>query len=171
MISDELRELLDHMTWADAVVWTEVLDLPSAEADPRIGQLLHHVHAVQRAYLQVIREDPVDLLDLEDFESLDALAAWGRASHEDLDDLVGDLGPGDLEREVRFPWAEHLAARFGSVHPTTVRQGLHQIVSHSTYHRGQINTRIRELDGEPPLADFVAWIWAGRPEADWPERG
>lgn len=136
MPSEELQELLNHTRWADAVIWTEVLAVPGAEEDTRIRQLLHHVHSVQRAYLQVFH-----------------------------------LDPGDLETEVRFPWADQLAARFGTVHLTTVRQGLHQIASHSTYHRGQINTRIRELEGEPPLTDFVAWIWAGKPEAEWPGAG
>jgi hypothetical protein len=27
----------------------------------------------------------------------------------------------------------------------------------------QVNTRIRELGGTPPLVDFIAWIWAGKP--------
>jgi uncharacterized damage-inducible protein DinB len=39
---------------------------------------------------------------------------------------------------------------------------------HSTYHRGQVNARLRELGIEPPLTDYIAWIWFGRPEAEWP---
>ena len=62
-----------------------------------------------------------------------------------------------------FPWAEQLMEALGQVHPVDVRQALLQIASHSTYHRGQINTRIRELGGEPPLVDYVAWVWAGMP--------
>jgi hypothetical protein len=27
--------------------------------------------------------------------------------------------------------------------------------------------RLRELGVEPPLSDFIAWIWMDRPEADW----
>ena len=168
MVSEELRELLAHMRWADAVVWTEVLAVSEAADDTRLRELLHHVHSVQRAYLHVFRGEPVDLPKPTDFESLDALAGWGRECHDALEDFVDTVGPRELERELRFPWAERLAARFGTVHPATVRQGLHQIASHSTYHRGQINARIRELEGEPPLTDFVAWIWAGRPAPDWP---
>ena len=43
-----------------------------------------------------------------------------------------------------------------------------QVALHSTYHRGQINARIRELGGEPPLTDFIAWVWAGKPQPSWP---
>ena len=171
MVSEELRQLLDHMIWADAIVWTEVLHVPAAEADPQLRELLHHVHSVQRAYLHVFREEAVDLPELSGFGSLESLATWGRECHETLREFVGELDPDDLGREVRFPWADQLAARFGTVHSTSVRQGLHQIASHSTYHRGQINARIRELEGEPPLTDFVAWVWAGQPAADWPGVG
>jgi uncharacterized damage-inducible protein DinB len=38
---------------------------------------------------------------------------------------------------------------------------------HSAYHRGQVASQLRELGGEPPLTDFVAWIWLDRPPADW----
>lgn len=42
-----------------------------------------------------------------------------------------------------------------------------QVAMHSQYHRGQINTRLRELGAEPPLVDYIAWIWFGRPDAAW----
>ena len=38
---------------------------------------------------------------------------------------------------------------------------------HSTYHRGQVNVRLRELGGEPQLVDFIAWVWEGKPRAVW----
>ncbi len=33
--------------------------------------------------------------------------------------------------------------------------------------RGQNATRLRELGGEPPLTDYIAWLWKGRPAPDW----
>jgi uncharacterized damage-inducible protein DinB len=42
-----------------------------------------------------------------------------------------------------------------------------QVASHSTYHRGQINTRFRELGGEPAIVDLIAWVWLGKPKASW----
>ncbi len=51
--------------------------------------------------------------------------------------------------------------------PATLAETVLQITSHTTYHRGQVNMRLRELGAEPPLTDFIAWIWLGRPEAEW----
>jgi len=42
-----------------------------------------------------------------------------------------------------------------------------QVTGHSTCHRGQVNTRLRELGAYPPLVDYIAWLWLGRPAADW----
>jgi len=50
---------------------------------------------------------------------------------------------------------------------TTMRETMHQVVLHSTYHRGQVAAYLRTLGGEPPLTDYIAWLWAGRPAAEW----
>lgn len=168
MLPIELRQLLEHMTWADALVWTEVVAVPAAAEDRRLTELLHHVHAVQCAYLQVFRGEPVAIPEIASFDSRVALVSWGRECHEGLRDFAWALDSDGLEREVRFPWAAQLASQFGEVGRTDVRQALLQLASHSAYHRGQINTRIRQLGGEPPLTDFVAWVWRRQPTAEWP---
>ena len=45
-----------------------------------------------------------------------------------------------------------------------------QIPLHSLYHRGQVNARLREVGGEPPTVDYIAWMWLGRPAAEWETR-
>jgi uncharacterized damage-inducible protein DinB len=42
-----------------------------------------------------------------------------------------------------------------------------QVISHSGYHRGQVNARLRAVDGKPTLVDYIAWIWFDRPTARW----
>jgi uncharacterized damage-inducible protein DinB len=169
MISTELRQLLGHMEWADAVVWQAVLPLEAAREDQRVRHLLHHAHTVQRAYLQLWRGEELDVRELDSFAGLPTLCRWARAYYDELPRFVATLDAEGLHRHVRFPWAESLVERFGEAHPTDVCQAILQVTSHSTYHRGQVNTRIRELGGEPPLTDFVAWIWAGLPAPSWPE--
>jgi hypothetical protein len=34
-------------------------------------------------------------------------------------------------------------------------------------HRGQINARLRTLGAQPPLVDYIGWIWFGKPRAEW----
>lgn len=168
MVPMELRQLMRHMEWADARVWNAVLAHPGSESDEPTRERLMHVHAVQWAYLQIWRGGPLDLPEPSSFADLAAVHAWGRGYHAAAAGFMESLDPATLGREVHFPWAEHLAREFGTVHPATLSQTILQITSHSTYHRGQVNTRLREIGGEPPLTDFVVWVWWGEPAPEWP---
>lgn len=167
-MSEDLDDLMRHMEWADALVWSEALTLtPPARRDPQLRRLLCHVHAVQWAYLQLWREESVEIHEPSEFGDLGEIQSWGRKYYEELQGTLARLDAEALARTVEFPWAEELAGRYGRLHPTSLRRSILQIASHSTYHRGQINTRIRALGGEPPLVDFVAWVWAGGLPAAW----
>lgn len=169
MILTELSELSRHMEWADAWIWRTALRIEEARHDERMRRLLHHAHAVQWVYLRLWRDEPVDVAELEAFPDLPSIHRWGRDYHLEFGRFAQTVDRDELGREIVVPWAEELRERHEDVHPTSLRQSMLQVALHSTYHRGQINTRIRELGGEPPLTDFVAWIWAGQPEAEWPE--
>ena len=70
-----------------------------------------------------------------------------------------------------MPWADRLTAAVTGGTATgipTLAETILHITAHSTYHRGQINAGLRTLGIEPPLTDFIAWIWFGRPEPGWP---
>jgi uncharacterized damage-inducible protein DinB len=69
---------------------------------------------------------------------------------------------------LAMPWAAQIAERLGrSIGTTTIGEACFQVTSHSTYHRGQVNARLRELGAEPPLVDYIAWLWFDRPAAEW----
>ncbi len=73
-----------------------------------------------------------------------------------------------LAQIVALPWAEMAAARMGQTPAaSTMAETLQQVSMHSAYHRGQVNTRLREIGAEPPLVDFIAWVWLGKPAAQW----
>lgn len=167
MVRDLLHELMRHMEWADAAVWKSVLASPPAQSDQRLRDCLYHVHGVQWAYLQIWRDEPPELPEASSFEDLAAIHAWGREYYRRLAEQGDWLNDATLERPVHFPWAEQLAERFGSPAPATLAETILQITSHTTYHRGQVNMRLRELETEPRLTDFIAWVWMGKPDADW----
>ncbi|HEV2148506.1 MAG TPA: DinB family protein [Longimicrobiaceae bacterium] len=169
MLVSELRELVRHMEWADALVWRAVLAHPAAHADAPTRERLHHVHMVQWVYLQIWRGEPVAVPEASALPDLRAIRAWGRDFHAEASRFLDSLEDPALRRRIEFPWAPQLAERFGSAETATLAETLLQVTSHSAYHRGQINARLREIGGEPPLADFVAWIWMRRPGPPWDE--
>lgn len=165
---DELLELTAHMEWADALVWSTTLQSGPARADERIKNWLHHIHTVQRAFTAIWQGGQPDLVNVASFADAPALAAWGRAAHGGVQGYLSTATPGDLGRQIVLPWAGRAIERHAAVSHPTLAETVRQIAMHSMHHRGQINARLRELEAEPPLVDYIAWIWRGRPEPMWP---
>lgn len=161
----ECRGLLGHAEWADALVWKAVEGVPADDAELRAK--LHHLHMVQWAYLHIWRGEPVRPRELGSFPGLPAIRAWAREYYGELPSYLATLKEGSLATEVRFPWADSLVQRFGRAEPASWAESVLQIAMHSSYHRGQLARRLRELGREAPLTDFIAWVWQRRPEADW----
>ncbi|HVF68323.1 MAG TPA: DinB family protein [Pyrinomonadaceae bacterium] len=166
---EDLKGLLAHMEWADAQVWTASLSSAGAGEDAQLRAKLSHTHGVQRAFLCVWRgvtvaRPPADPPDLR------ATLAVARANYGDLARFVSTLGEEDLARPAVMPWAGGFSEFLGREPAvTTLAETMTQVAMHSTYHRGQVNTRLRELGVEPALTDYIAWLWFGRPEPAWPD--
>lgn len=161
----ECRALMGHTEWAESLVWQAVLSLPQEDAE--LQAKLHHLHMVQWAYLHIWRGESVRPRELGTFATREALRDWAREYYGELADYLARLSAADLAREVRFPWADRLVQRFGKARPASWVESVMQVAMHSGYHRGQAARRLRELDVEPPLTDYIAWIWMDRPAADW----
>ncbi|MBV8543392.1 MAG: damage-inducible protein DinB [Acidobacteria bacterium] len=166
---DAVRPLFAHMEWADAMVWRAVRECGAAAADDKtLHDRLYHIHATQTAFLQAWRGEQVVFTGPEDFPGLDAVRGLRRAFYAAAPGYVASLSADAVDREMVLPWSSYFAKRAGfAAHPSTLGETLLQLPSHSTYHRGQVNTRLRELGGTPPLVDFIAWVWAGKPAAKW----
>jgi uncharacterized damage-inducible protein DinB len=159
----ECRALLGHAEWADALVWNAAL----AAEDAELRAKLHHLHMVQWAYLHVWRREPQRARELPSFSTLGAIRSWAREYYRELPSYLAGLEEDDVRALVRFPWADRLIERHGVARPATWSESVLQVAMHSSYHRGQVARRLRELGADSPLTDFIAWIWMDRPEAEW----
>jgi uncharacterized damage-inducible protein DinB len=165
-----IQELFHHMHWADGLVWNSVLKLSGPNNDSRLQELLYHIHVVQYAYLGIWLNQPLDLPKATDFGSIKDISQWGYEYHREVEKYLDKIDESSLEGIVNPPWVDRIEELLGKPpSPATVAQTMLQVVSHSTYHRGQVNRRLREIEGEPPLVDFISWIWLGKPQATWPE--
>jgi uncharacterized damage-inducible protein DinB len=166
---DLLHQLIRHMEWADAEVWRAVLVHESAPHDGRLRDLLSHLHRTQRLFLLVWQKQPLDTVwGKTDFATAADLRVWAQTYYADVNAFLDAVDESELKREVSMPWVKAFEAQLGRTFSTpTLGETIFQVASHSTYHRGQVNARLREVGGEPPLVDYIAWIWFGRPESDW----
>jgi uncharacterized damage-inducible protein DinB len=167
LATGDLESLLRHMEWADALTWKTVLTLPDAQQDSRLREQLYHLHTVQWVYLQFWRGEPLHVPELTSLPDLAALASWAQPYYPHLRAFAQSVAPGLLSQVVALPWAAEVAKRLGSAGPATLGETVLQVVLHTTHHRAQIATRVRELGGDPPLTDFIAWVWKERPAPEW----
>ena len=163
----EFRDLLTHMEWADAETWRAVRDLEAAQADDRLKWLFHHSHLVQSIYLQAWRGDAFALTELKAYPDLEAIDAWSRPYYPLVAAFAATIDESRFVQPVEFPWSQMIVEKFGKMLPASLSESAWQVFMHTAYHRGQIATRIREIGGEPPLVDFLYWVWAGRPAPHW----
>jgi len=162
-----LIELSRHMAWADATVWSAV-SRAEAAGDAKVSDRLHHVHLVQHLFLQAWRGEDPSIREKSDFPDAAALARWGREALVAVQAFLGATDAATLEQELRVPWAayyERASGRRAGRH--TAVESMLQVALHTAHHRGQVCQRLRELGHDPPTVDFILWLWADRPGADW----
>lgn len=160
--------LLQHMQWADAEVWKKVVSFDAASDDERIKKLLYHLHQVQYAFYFLWNELQMEIPKPDEFADLKSIAKWGFAYQQKLNDFLSLPKSDEKEKVIQIPWSVFVERKTKQkVVPATLEETMLQVTSHSTYHRGQINTRFRELGGEPASVDLIVWIWLGKPKEDW----
>lgn len=164
---DTLNDLLAHMEWADSSLWRAAA--ARVDEDSLLLAAFHHIHLVQYAFLTLWRGEPLEIPELSQFNDGACLVEWAQQGHQGIQEFVSRAKPSSLRAELAIPWTEELNEQFdGPVHPISIHQSILQVAMHSTHHRGQVALRLRELDIEPPMFDFIVWLWQGRPKVQWP---
>lgn len=156
---EEFRELYAFNRWANqrileavAALSTEQLVRDMGSSFPSIRATLVHIMSAEWAWLS--RWNGVSPSAMPDeWKALD-LAALDRQWAE-LDDrlqgFVRRLGGPGLDRLVSY---RNLA---GDPFTTPLSQMLRHVVNHSTYHRGQVTTMLRQMGASAPATDLIAF--------------
>lgn len=156
------------MAWADATVWNHIPDVNDGAPDQEILERLVHVHNTQTVFRQVWNQEPMAMKRSDDFSTLSDVLAFARPFYEAIPSELARLTDSKLGEPAPVPWVKYFERSFGGdAAITTLGETMLQVALHTQYHRGQINTRLRALGVAPPLVDYIAWLWQGRPEADW----
>lgn len=169
MFSKELlQDLYRHMEWADARMWA-VVPL-TGTCDVRLKELLVHIHVVQRAFLAVWTGGDWTTVfrKPEEFASTADVRVWAKPYYAEAHAIVSASPDDRLSQPTIMPWASQVEKFIGRPPGvTTFGDTCFQVTSHTTHHRAQVNARLRELGAEPPLVDYIGWVWFDKPAADW----
>jgi uncharacterized damage-inducible protein DinB len=158
---ETLRDLYAHQEWADAEHWSAIESCAPALTDGELRHRLQHLHLVQRGFLKIFKAETVNLREeLQKELSLSDLKSVARAYHQEVIPFLETVGPERLDQTLIVPW-------FPGGFSPTFREAAMQSVMHSLYHRGQNAARIKQLGTKPPVTDYIAWIYKGRPAPVW----
>lgn len=156
----DARRFLDYNTWANARTWDAVAALSDAQQRAPNGSsfpsiLLTLAHIVGAEWIWMERWSG---------RSASAFPEWV-ASPTSLDDLRRRLEAIDAERRTFIDAGGD--AGLAAPLPYTLFSGttdeqpfevlLTHVMNHSTYHRGQIATMLRQLGLKPVSTDFIAF--------------
>ncbi len=147
-----LRRQFAYDEWANR----EVLVGLRASAHPteRPLQLLAHILAAERLWLERIRKEPQSLPVWPDF-SFDQCRAQIAELAELWRELFGQLSPTGLSEGITYKNSK------GEPWSSTVQDVLTHVVLHSAYHRGQIASQIRAGGEAPAYTDFIHAVRQG----------
>ncbi len=160
MTPNEARELFAYDAWAMARVFSaaealtaDELQAPSASSFPSVRATLGHIVGAQWVWLRRwLGESPA------------AQPPWAQAAS--LSDLKAQLATVDTEREAFFSGLTDAAIEQpvayrnfrGDAFNDRLSGLIRHVINHSSYHRGQLATQLRQLGKVPQATDLVMYL-------------
>lgn len=163
MLAD-LLDLIAYNRWAtgrilDAAgrLTDEQLGRPLGGSFPSVRETLAHVVAAEWVWLSRWGGDPLGKApDVSGCTDVRALRERWQVLCEAQSAYLAGLTEAALERSVS------IITRTGITAELPLYETLRHVVNHSTYHRGQVATLLRQLGAEPVATDLFLY-YAGRP--------
>jgi uncharacterized damage-inducible protein DinB len=144
-----IQKLFAHMDWANRRLLDALQNAPANEASKPAALFQHLLHA-ELIWLNRLRGESSQGLALwVELADLDACAA-----------LIEENGGGfrtwlDACPEDRLDSLISYHSQTGVRFESSARDILTHVALHGQYHRGQINTALRNLGLEPPVLDYI----------------
>jgi uncharacterized damage-inducible protein DinB len=167
----EIRELVAYTRWANEQMLDAVALLSPDEvvrdlrnSFPSIRDTLVHVLSAEWVWLSRLEgTSPQAMPEAWKPYTRDQIRAeWTRVADR-LGRLVAGLADTDVDRVIDY------RSTSGQPFSSTVGEILRHLVNHSTYHRGQVTTMLRQLDAKPPTTDLIHYYRTQAARAPLPQ--
>lgn len=156
----EIRNLYAYNRWANCSVLDaagrlspEELARDLGSSFPSVRETLAHVLGAEWIWLERWRgSSPPGFPESWDLSSLESLRAQWTEVEADQRAFVEELNEAALDRVVAYRNTR------GTAFENPLWQLLRHVVNHSTYHRGQVITLLRQLGAEAVATDLVLYL-------------
>ena len=151
------RELLAYTLWADRIVLKacaelapEHLELDAGASHGGVLGTLAHMLGAEQVWLSRFVGDPLSSVPgLDEYPDLEAVEGGFQEVSAGLTSFLAGLTEEQLH--TGLSWTNSR----GETHRRSLLKALLHLVNHSTYHRGQVVSLIRQMGYEPPSTDLV----------------
>lgn len=146
---DDLNFLFEYDRWANARMFHGV-DTLTEEQFASVRDTLAHIVGVEWIWLQRCNGvNPRSTPEWMENPTRESLRKQLDEIEREWQNFVGQLSAEDLDRMVDYVRLEGHTGSRKLVHL------LQHVINHSTYHRGQVATRMRQAGGSPLETDFL----------------
>jgi uncharacterized damage-inducible protein DinB len=159
MILRAVREMLAYTVWADRTVLSalegvaaEDVTRDTGSSYPSLLSTIGHILGAERVWLSRFVGNPGYLPALSAYDSLAAVREGFEEYWPELEAYMASLDNAALEFDLTWTNTK------GVTRTQPVYRLLLHFVNHSSYHRGQLVTMLRQLGYEPPGTDMVYYL-------------
>jgi uncharacterized damage-inducible protein DinB len=156
---DDVRLLYDFNAWANhrtieacAALAPEQFTRDLASSFRSVRDTLAHIYGAEWIWLERWHgRVPSALPSAADFPDLDTVRRRFIEIDRNLVDFAASLNADDLHRIVQYKTVA------GTAQAQPLWQMLQHVANHSTYHRGQVTTLLRQLGAKATSTDLIAF--------------
>lgn len=159
MTIDEARDLFGYSAWANGRMFDAAGALPADQLSatvvssfPSVLGTLGHIISTEWIWLRRWQGDSPMAAPAWVTSSLSELRARLIEVESERDRFLGQLTDADMDRIVEY------RRMSGEAHADRLADLVRHAVNHSTYHRGQLATQMRQIGVHPPGTDFVTYV-------------
>lgn len=172
MTPEQIRELYDFNAWANerffdacASLTPEQFAQAIVSSYPSVRETLAHIVMGEWVWLELWLGRTHSAADRQNYASPFKDLASIRAGWSEVEKqrrrFLNSLTPADLDRVIEYQSLK------GNRCAYSLRRMMQHVVNHSTYHRGQLTTLLRQLGAEPCATDYLRYFdWLGRQPED-----
>ena len=166
MNNRDIQELYNYNAWANArtleacaALAPEQLTRDLGNSFPSVRDTLAHIMAAEQVWVMRWHgHSPRSLFDGSEFPTLDAVRERWLKIEGELSEFAASVTDEMLDQVITYINTK------GEEWSYTLGYMMQHVVNHSTYHRGQITTMLRQLGAKAVSTDFLAYFDDGMPK-------
>ena len=155
----DLRGMFEYNAWANDAVVGACAQLASEQfmqdmksSFPSIRDTLVHILGAELVWLgRLTGRAPTGFPNPADFPDCESVRRALAQADADLLKYIGGLTPATFDSEIQYKTTA------GTPFKGTAGPMLQHLANHSTYHRGQVTTMLRQLDAKAANSDMIRY--------------